>query len=135
MKKFLLILAAALTLSACAEQIPGQVKVTGGTIEGTVLEDMTVYKGIPFAAPPVGELRWKAPQPVVAWEGVLETKEFGPNPMQGNGEGCSEDCLYLNVWTPAKSPRRPRPRRRRQPRSTGALRTPTRMAPCRHSSP
>ena len=72
MKKFLLILAAALTLSACAEQIPGQVKVTGGTIEGTVLEDMTVYKGIPFAAPPVGELRWKAPQPVVAWDGVLD---------------------------------------------------------------
>ena len=66
MKRFLLVFASALALCACARQVPGQVKVTGGTIQGTVLEDMTVYKGIPFAAPPVGELRWKAPQPVVA---------------------------------------------------------------------
>jgi Carboxylesterase type B len=57
---------------------PGQVKVTGGTIQGEVLEDMTVYKGIPFAAPPVGDFRWKAPQPVVAWDGIRECKEFGP---------------------------------------------------------
>ena len=104
MKKILLIVAAALGLWACAT-VPGQVKVTGGTIQGLVLEDMTVYKGIPFAAPPVGELRWKAPQPVVAWSGVKECQTFAPNPMQGNGEGCSEDCLYLNVWTPAKSPK------------------------------
>ena len=105
MKRFLLVLASALALCACARQVPGQVKVTGGTIQGTALEDMTVYKGIPFAAPPVGDLRWKAPQPVVAWDGVLECKDFAPNPMQGNGQGCSEDCLYLNVWTPAKSPK------------------------------
>nr|MCR5070476.1 carboxylesterase family protein [Bacteroidales bacterium] len=105
MKKALLIFAAVLGLSACASQVPGQVKVTGGTIQGEVLEGMTVYKGIPFAAPPVGELRWKAPQPVVAWKGIKECKDFGPNPMQGNGEGCSEDCLYLNVWTPAQSPK------------------------------
>ena len=100
MKKLLLLAAATLCLWACAK--PGQVKVTGGVIQGEVLEDMTVYKGIPFAAPPVGDFRWKAPQPVVAWSGVRECKEFGPNPMQGNGENCSEDCLYLNVWTPAK---------------------------------
>ena len=87
------VLAATLCLGACSRQIPGQVQVTGGTIEGTVLEDMTVYKGIPFAAPPVGGLRWRPPQPVVAWEGVRETTEFAPNPMQGNGQGCSEDCL------------------------------------------
>ena len=105
MKHFAIVLAAALCLCACAKQVPGQVKVTGGTIQGTVLENVTVYKGIPFAAPPVGDFRWKAPQPVVAWEGIKECKEFGPNPMQGNGEGCSEDCLYLNVWTPAKSPK------------------------------
>ena len=61
-------MAAALGLWACAS-VPGQVKVTGGTIQGLVLDDMCVYKGIPFAAPPVGELRWKAPQPVVAWDG------------------------------------------------------------------
>ena len=104
MKRIVLIVAAALGLWACAS-VPGQVKVTGGTIQGLVLDDMTVYKGIPFAAPPVGELRWKAPQPVVAWDGVKECQTFAPNPMQGNGEGCSEDCLYLNVWTPAKSPK------------------------------
>ena len=103
MKKFLLALCAlALTASGCQKTVTGQIKVTGGIIEGTVAEGMAVYKGIPFAAPPVGELRWKAPQPVVAWDGVLQTKEFAPNPMQGNGEGCSEDCLYLNVWTPAQ---------------------------------
>ncbi|MBQ4021557.1 MAG: carboxylesterase family protein, partial [Bacteroidales bacterium] len=105
MKRIFLIVAAALCVCACAGNVPGQVKVTGGTIQGTVLDDMTVYKGIPFAAPPVGDLRWKAPQNVVAWDGVLECKDFAPNPMQGNGDGCSEDCLYLNVWTPAKSPK------------------------------
>ncbi len=104
-KQFLLILSAALCVWACGSQQPGQVQVTGGKVQGTVLEDMAVFKGIPFAAPPVGELRWKAPQPVVAWDGILECREFAPNPMQGNGEGCSEDCLYLNVWTPAKSPK------------------------------
>ena len=102
MKRILLIVTAALAVWACKTE-PGQVKVTGGTIQGEVLKDMTVYKGIPFAAPPVGDFRWKAPQPVVAWDGIRECKEFGPNPMQGNGENCSEDCLYLNVWTPAKS--------------------------------
>ena len=105
MKKFAFVLCAVLCLSACTGGAPGQVKVTGGTIQGTVLEDMTVYKGIPFAAPPVGELRWKAPQPVVVWEGVRQCTDFAPAPMQGRGEGCSEDCLYLNVWTPARSPR------------------------------
>ncbi|MBR5064530.1 MAG: carboxylesterase family protein, partial [Bacteroidales bacterium] len=59
MKHFAIVLAAALCLCACAKQVPGQVKVTGGTIQGTVLENVTVYKGIPFAAPPVGDFRWK----------------------------------------------------------------------------
>ena len=82
-------------------------KVTGGWIQGEVTEDLTIYKGIPFAAPPVGDLRWKAPQPVEPWEGVKETVEFGPGPIQGFGSSdqFSEDCLYLNVWTPAKSPK------------------------------
>ncbi len=67
------------------------------------------YKGIPYAAPPVGPLRWKPPQPVPAWDGVRPAHAFGPNSVQGvvfddidpTVCGVSEDCLYLNVWTPA----------------------------------
>ena len=93
---------------SCHKAEPGQVKVEGGWIQGEVTEDLTIYKGIPFAAPPVGDLRWKAPQPVLPWEGVKETVKYGPGPIQGfgqEGEDFSEDCLYLNVWTPAKSPK------------------------------
>ena len=66
---------------------------------------MLVFKGIPFAKPPIGDLRWRAPQPVKKWEGVLQADKFAPGPMQGGNppSGKSEDCLYLNVWTPAKS--------------------------------
>ncbi|MCR4824626.1 MAG: carboxylesterase family protein [Bacteroidales bacterium] len=94
-------------ICACSPDEPGRVRVEGGWIQGEVLEDMTVYKGIPFAAPPVGELRWKAPQPVIPWEGVRETKDYAACPMQAgnNPYGYSEDCLYLNIWTPAKSPK------------------------------
>lgn len=102
---FLLLAAVALLLGACTKLQPGQVKVEGGIIQGTVTEDLTIYKGIPFAAPPVGDLRWKAPQPVEKWEGVKQTIDYAPAPMQGGNpaSGKSEDCLYLNVWTPAKS--------------------------------
>lgn len=103
---FLLIPTLMLCMSACTKLQPGQVQVEGGVIQGTVTPDLTIYKGIPFAAPPVGDLRWKAPQPVVSWEGVKSTIEYAPAPMQGGNpaSGKSEDCLYLNVWTPAKSP-------------------------------
>ncbi len=98
-----------------------QAKTVGGIVEGLPAwnQAYTLFKGIPFAAPPVGELRWKAPQPVIPWEGVKQCYKFGPLAMQegyvseggdvigdefyvGNYER-SEDCLYLNVWTPAKS--------------------------------
>ncbi len=102
-KLFLTFSAFALLLSSCKEQTPGLVKVDGGWIQGTVTEDLTIYKGIPFAAPPVGELRWKAPQPVIPWDGVLETTEYAASPIQGGAQNTSEDCLYLNVWSPAKS--------------------------------
>ena len=85
-----------------------QVKTEDGIVEGTVESGVDVFKGIPFAEAPVGDLRWKAPQPVKPWKGVRQAKQYGPNPMQqpifgdmafGTPE-ISEDCLYLNVWTP-----------------------------------
>tara|TARA_R110000868_G_scaffold14075_7_gene65747 strand:+ start:8745 stop:10316 length:1572 start_codon:yes stop_codon:yes gene_type:complete len=86
------------------EPIPGQVKIADGIVKGSVEDSLTIFKGIPFAAPPVGNLRWKAPQRVQSWEGVKHTTAFGPAPIQGNDQnGKSEDCLYLNIWTPAIS--------------------------------
>ena len=88
------------------------VRVTGGQIEGTVEDGLAVYRGIPFAAPPVGDLRWAAPQPVRPWEGVLKTDHFAKACMQSGAAiprlnlpalEVSEDCLYLNVWTPANA--------------------------------
>jgi len=89
----------------CHAQLPAQVNVEGGRIKGNVENHLTIFRGIPFAAPPVGPFRWKAPQPVVKWDGVRSTDRFAPAPMQGGGPagGKSEDCLYLNVWSPAKS--------------------------------
>lgn len=87
-----------------------QVKTKSGVIEGTLEKSgVRSFKGIPFAAPPVGRLRFQAPQPVTAWDGVREAKKFGPRAMQApifgdmgfRSDGMSEDCLYLNVWTPA----------------------------------
>jgi para-nitrobenzyl esterase len=87
-----------------------QVKTAAGVVEGSTSADgnVQIFKGIPFAAPPVGALRWKEPQPVAKWEGVRKATEFGARCMQGNifgdmafhDAGPSEDCLYLNVWTP-----------------------------------
>lgn len=91
-----------LSVLSCSKAVTPLVEVTGGTIEGVADGDMIVFKGIPFAAPPVGELRWKDPQPVIPWEGVRSAAEFGNSPVQAfPGQG-DEDCLYLNVWTPAK---------------------------------
>jgi len=81
------------------------VEVQEGLVQGTVEDGLTVYRGIPFAAPPIGDLRWKAPQPAEKWEGIKQTTQFAPAAFQGGNppSGKSEDCLYLNVWTPAKS--------------------------------
>jgi para-nitrobenzyl esterase len=83
-------------------------KVEQGVLKGTQEEGLTVYRGIPFAAPPVGELRWRAPQPATKWDGVRAADKFAPQCEQSVGPSekppaMSEDCLYLNVWTPAKS--------------------------------
>jgi para-nitrobenzyl esterase len=84
---------------------PAPVATDCGLVQGACEGELTVYRGIPFAAAPVGDLRWKAPQPCAKWEGVRDATKFGPDPYQGGGgPGVGEDCLYLNLWTPAKSP-------------------------------
>jgi len=89
------------------------VRIDAGQISGTVADGIRVFKGIPFAAPPVGELRWKPPQPVAAWSGVKAAEEFAAEcvqPPYAAGSAYysppkpqSEDCLYLNVWSGAKA--------------------------------
>jgi len=100
---------------ACASsaRAADTVKIDSGVLEGTVGTDpsVRVFKGVPFAAPPVGDARWKEPQPVAAWAGVRKADEWGTRCMQGPTFGplhtrdkqMGEDCLYLNVWTTAKS--------------------------------
>lgn len=86
-----------------------EVTTKAGVLRGVTEGDVSIFKGIPFAAPPVGELRWRPPQPVTPWEGVRDASEYGPNCAQGGwgaapgtiAEGSSEDCLYLNLWTAA----------------------------------
>jgi para-nitrobenzyl esterase len=97
------------TVGALAQ---ARVTVANGILEGKLeVSGIRSFKGIPFAQPPLGELRWKPPQPPRNWEGVRKADKFGPRAMQRNifgdmnfrSDGMSEDCLYLNVWTPAKS--------------------------------
>lgn len=88
--------------------VPGQliVRTEHGDVAGVVAGDVAAFKGIPYAAPPVGELRWRAPQPVAPWAGVRNASEFGPDCMQALSEAeaiqttPSEDCLFVNVWQP-----------------------------------
>jgi para-nitrobenzyl esterase len=91
-----------------------RVKTANGILESTLApkDGVRSFKGIPFAQPPVGDLRWREPQPVRNWKGVRNADQFGPRCMQRTAPGAdywfrsngmSEDCLYLNVWTPAKS--------------------------------
>ncbi|HEY2842345.1 MAG TPA: carboxylesterase family protein [Bryobacteraceae bacterium] len=135
MKKSLSILSFALISGSIVfAAIPDPVRLDSGSVSGAPADDAGVraFKGIPFAAPPTSELRWKAPQPAAHWEGVRKADQFGPNCTAGGGGGRgggkgkgpggggdkgpapakaaapagpapSEDCLYVNVWTPAKS--------------------------------
>jgi para-nitrobenzyl esterase len=89
-----------------------RVQTVNGTVEGKLeASGIRSFKGIPFAKPPINQLRWQAPRPAESWTGVRKALDFGPGPMQGQPYGdmhqrspkMSEDCLYLNVWTPAKS--------------------------------
>lgn len=79
-------------------------RVEQGVLAGTVEDGLTIYRGVPFAAPPLGDLRWRPPQPAAKWTGVRAADKFAPQCMQSiPGITVSEDCLYLNVWSPAKS--------------------------------
>jgi para-nitrobenzyl esterase len=86
-----------------------QVKIDSGQIKGIVEGEIIAFKGVPFAAPPLGELRWRAPQPVAPWTGVRSAQKYSMDCMQEPfpsdaaplGAGTSEDCLYVNVWKPA----------------------------------
>ncbi|MCR4824807.1 MAG: carboxylesterase family protein [Bacteroidales bacterium] len=118
MKKYFLFLCA-LALAACTATAPQSpvLTVEGGLVQGVPadLPGVTVFRGIPYAAPPVGENRWRAPQPVIPWEGVRVCDKFGHPAFQaahypggyttewgyGDEAPYSEDCLYLNVWTKA----------------------------------
>ena len=109
----MLAIACVAVICSCTQQkgeaLTLQVKTQYGVLEGFEEDGVKKFLGVPFAQAPVGELRWKAPQPVQAWEGVREAKQFGNDPMQLDifgdmqfrGPGRSEDCLYLNIWTTA----------------------------------
>ncbi len=111
-----LILSGFFFLAGCTQKGPdagvvktdsGVVKTDAGPVLGLPQGGLRVYTGIPFAAPPTGDLRWKPPAPVKPWDGVKETKIFSPAcPQPAAADptlNMSEDCLYLNVWTPAKN--------------------------------
>jgi para-nitrobenzyl esterase len=113
-RAFLFLLALLPGMAAVADDLPEDcVQTANGIVQG--ITDHTtgihMFKGLPFAAPPVGDLRWKAPQPVADWDGIRLADQFGPRAMQKfifgdmvfRSHGVSEDCLYLNVWTPTNS--------------------------------
>jgi para-nitrobenzyl esterase len=116
---FLALSLLALATAAPAGATPVQfVEAIGGSLEGVLRDGVTSFKGVPFAAPPVGPLRWKAPQPVRPWKGVRRADAYGAPCAQGHGDDAhasalerssSEDCLYLNVWTAAQSSQEHRP--------------------------
>ncbi|WP_080424256.1 carboxylesterase family protein [Burkholderia ubonensis] len=98
-------------VEAKSRQVAGpRIELTTGAVSGTYVQaprQMRAFLGIPYAAPPIGSLRWQAPQPVGRWSGVRQASQFGPRCMQyasSNGglrsTEVSEDCLYLNVWAP-----------------------------------
>ncbi len=108
-------LAGATILSAA---ISDPVRIDSGMVSGVPgsTDEVRVYKGIPYAAPPVGDLRWREPRPASHWEGVKKADEFSPvcmqmqrGPAAASGPAPSEDCLYINVWTAAKSASERRP--------------------------
>jgi para-nitrobenzyl esterase len=110
--KLTVVLAVVLAGTALAEPTsadPTLVKIDSGTVRGVAAGDVISFKAIPYAAPPVGNLRWRVPQPAKSWQGVLEANAFGRSCMQTDDLPKSEDCLTLNVWRPAAASDTPLP--------------------------
>jgi para-nitrobenzyl esterase len=105
MRGLMLAAMAAMLAGSAAMAAPAPVKTEAGMLQGVEGQGVTIYRGIPYAAPPVGDLRWRAPRPAAHWQGVRTADKFGDSCMQnapplGGPLTVSEDCLYLNVWTP-----------------------------------
>lgn len=111
MKRIIFSLAVFAFLVSQAQETAPIVRTKSGLLRGETNQGIDSYKGIPYAAPPVGEFRWRPPQPVKAWDGIRDAKEFGPDCAQASwgtapgsiAESSSEDCLYLNLWLPART--------------------------------
>lgn len=95
-------------LATIPNDVQPVVQTKSGKLRGASQDGIAIFKGIPFAAPPVGQFRWRPPQPVAAWKGVRDALAFGPDCAQAGWGGSpgtitktsAEDCLYLNVWAP-----------------------------------
>jgi para-nitrobenzyl esterase len=106
----LLVLTSSVVFAQLNSNAP-RAKTANGILEGVDESGIKTFKGVPFAAPPVGNFRWREPQPVQNWSGTRKADKFGPRAMQlavfgdmnFRSNGMDEDCLYLNVWTPAKT--------------------------------
>lgn len=125
MNRFIQYIAFAMPLvffASCKESVTPTLDIEGGKVVGVELDNSVVYRGIPYAAPPVGELRWAKPQPVAEWEGVKLCDTFGNAAIQAEHDPndgvygtefyaedaeMSEDCLYLNIWTPKMASNHP----------------------------
>jgi para-nitrobenzyl esterase len=110
MNRSILLCAAALLLASAVWAASDEVKIDTGRLKGVTREGVISFKGVPFAAPPVGDLRWRPPQPAKAWTGIRAASEYAHDCMQkpfpGDaaplGTPPAEDCLYANVWVPEK---------------------------------
>jgi len=110
----LLLAAACFTTTLAAQET---VSIQSGKIKGVPADGLIAFKGIPYAAPPVGDLRWRPPQPPAKWAGVRSAAEYAPRlhataiPQRCRALGTppAEDCLYANVWTPAPRASTPMP--------------------------